>query len=383
MIYTVYINLADNPLKYPPNKQMQRAADVAQKIRVESGNEKMNLAVITPQPSKCSTNTCLVSNQEYLVYRSTSSGQISVDMSQSPGTFSIEWFNPATGQVSDGGVTTGGQNRSFTPPFASDVVLYLKSAAIPSTNPSPSSTPAISPLPSPSGSLPSPVVAYNFDQGSGTTLTDFSGNNFHATINNASWTTSGKYNSALIFNGTNSYTTVSDPGNSLLDFPSGSNITLTAWVYPTSFSSSTGYSTVIAKGGTENSDLANYYLQYANSGLLAFCYRDANNSSWVCYETSSSPLVLNSWQHLALTYTFSNAASLKFYYNGNLLAGSWGGANGNLSPAISNEPLWIGADNFAGGAAVDEPVNSIIDQVRVYSRALSQTEIQNDMTTPI
>ena len=46
MIYTVYINLADNPLKYPPNKQMQRAADVAQKIRVESGNEKMNLAVI-------------------------------------------------------------------------------------------------------------------------------------------------------------------------------------------------------------------------------------------------------------------------------------------------------------------------------------------------
>jgi 4-amino-4-deoxy-L-arabinose transferase-like glycosyltransferase len=46
LIVLVYANLANSPLKYHPNRQLQRSIEVSQKIIEESGNEKFNLAVI-------------------------------------------------------------------------------------------------------------------------------------------------------------------------------------------------------------------------------------------------------------------------------------------------------------------------------------------------
>ncbi len=42
----VFANLAVNPLIYPPNRQMQRAESVAERIRAEARGERFNLAVI-------------------------------------------------------------------------------------------------------------------------------------------------------------------------------------------------------------------------------------------------------------------------------------------------------------------------------------------------
>jgi len=42
----VFVNLASNPLKYPPNRQMQRTQEIANKIRDEADGERLNLAVI-------------------------------------------------------------------------------------------------------------------------------------------------------------------------------------------------------------------------------------------------------------------------------------------------------------------------------------------------
>ena len=42
----VFVNLQNSPLKYPPNRQMQRSIEVAEKIEQEAGKEKFNLAVI-------------------------------------------------------------------------------------------------------------------------------------------------------------------------------------------------------------------------------------------------------------------------------------------------------------------------------------------------
>ena len=45
-IYAITTNLVGNPLKYPPNRQMQRAIEVAEKIKGEARGQKFNLAVI-------------------------------------------------------------------------------------------------------------------------------------------------------------------------------------------------------------------------------------------------------------------------------------------------------------------------------------------------
>jgi 4-amino-4-deoxy-L-arabinose transferase-like glycosyltransferase len=42
----VFANLKNSPLKYPPNRQMQRSEEVAERIIKEAGDEKFNLAVI-------------------------------------------------------------------------------------------------------------------------------------------------------------------------------------------------------------------------------------------------------------------------------------------------------------------------------------------------
>ena len=54
------------------------------------------------------------------------------------------------------------------------------------------------------------MAAYAFDEGSGTTVADASGNGNTGTIANATWATTGKYGKALPFNGTSARVTIPD-----------------------------------------------------------------------------------------------------------------------------------------------------------------------------
>jgi hypothetical protein len=89
---------------------------------------RMNLAAMTPSSSSsnCSTTYCLRNpGNEYLVYQP-NSGSFRVDLQS--GNYSYEWFNPVAGTVASSGAINQSMsgNRSFTPPFSNDAVLYLK-----------------------------------------------------------------------------------------------------------------------------------------------------------------------------------------------------------------------------------------------------------------
>ncbi len=87
----------------------------------------INLADMIPSSSAsdCSTTYCLRNpGAAYLVYQPTSSMSFTVNLIA--GTYNYEWFNPATGLVVNTGSTTvDGGNKSFTPSFSGDAVLYL------------------------------------------------------------------------------------------------------------------------------------------------------------------------------------------------------------------------------------------------------------------
>src|ERR1700738_2110225 len=55
------------------------------------------------------------------------------------------------------------------------------------------------------------VAAYAFDEGSGTTVKDWSGNSLTGTIVAATWISGGIYGNALSFNGTSSYIDLGNP----------------------------------------------------------------------------------------------------------------------------------------------------------------------------
>lgn len=94
---------------------------------------RMNLISMTPRGDLASTEYCLASptsrGAEYLVY-APSGGKVTVDLSATQQELTVEWLNPSTGIVTMGIKTTGGGNRSFTPPFSGDSVLYIKDASI-------------------------------------------------------------------------------------------------------------------------------------------------------------------------------------------------------------------------------------------------------------
>src|SRR5689334_4339828 len=92
------------------------------------------------------------------------------------------------------------------------------------------------------------VAAYGFDEGSGTTATDASGNGNTGTISNATWAATGKFGKALQFNGTNARVTI--PNTAALQL--SAKLTLEAWVNPSSVTSK--WRDVIYKGND------NYYL---------------------------------------------------------------------------------------------------------------------------
>jgi hypothetical protein len=82
-------------------------------------------------------------------------------------------------------------------------------------------------------------------------------------------------------------------------------------------------------------------------------------------------LAANGWTHLAASY---DGATLRLYVNGVQVASR---AQTGAIVATTN-PLRIGGNGVWG-----EYFQGRIDEVRIYNRALSQSEIQSDMNTPL
>jgi hypothetical protein len=203
------------------------------------------------------------------------------------------------------------------------------------------------------------VAAYGFDEGAGSAAMDASGNGNNGSLTGTTWVATGKFGAALSFNGTSSLVTV--PDSASLDLTNG--MTVEAWVRPTS---SSGWHTILLKEST---------------GTFAYALYSHNNSnrpaSYITVEATerfingSVALQLNTWTHVATTYDGSN---LRIYINGVLR----GTRSGTGAMAVSAAPLRIGGNAISG-----EYFSGLIDEVRVYNRALTATEIQSDVKTPV
>src|SRR6476469_6385078 len=75
---------------------------------------------------------------------------------------------------------------------------------------------------------PGLVAAYAFDEGTGPTTADSSGNGLTGTINGATWTSAGKFGNALSFDGA-SYVDLGNPTALKLT----GSMTWSAWVFAT------------------------------------------------------------------------------------------------------------------------------------------------------
>ena len=202
------------------------------------------------------------------------------------------------------------------------------------------------------------VGYWKFDEGSGTTANDSSGNGNTGTLVSSPVWTNGIYGKALNFAG-NSYV---DAGNSSSTNPS--TITIAAWV-KLNDTSPTSYSRIIERGGwASDHKTESYYMYQAQSTTNIGC--EFTNASSKQIDLQVSSLNLNQWYHVACTY---DGSSGKLYLNG-VLRYSWDlGIIGNLQTTI--HPVRIGADSNGG-----EKFNGTIDEVQVWNRSLASDEIK-------
>ena len=207
------------------------------------------------------------------------------------------------------------------------------------------------------------VAAFGFNESSGSTAQDSSGNSLAGTITNATRTASGKFGGALTFNGTNSWVTVNS--SSLLNLTTG--MTLEAWVYPTALGSA--WRNILIKERTAGE----VYNLYANTDMsipsVYVIRAAATNTPLDARGTQQLPL--NTWTHLAATYDNS---TLRLYVNGVQV-----GTRAAAGPLITS----TGVLRIGGNSVWGEFFAGRIDEVRIYNRPLSQVEIQADMTRQI
>ena len=202
------------------------------------------------------------------------------------------------------------------------------------------------------------IAGFHCDEGAGSTILDTTTNGHVGTLNGATWTASGKYGGALVFNGSSNWVTI--PDHPSLDLTNGA--TVMAWVYPAALS---GYRTIAMK---ETPGGAAYYL-YSAPGDLAM---GGGGFGGGYHEISGGAVIpLNTWTHIATTY---NGTIFRVYRNGIEVATlSYSGAFDT-----SGSPFRIG-----GNSIWNEWWQGRIDEVRVYNRALTATEINTAKNTAL
>jgi len=216
------------------------------------------------------------------------------------------------------------------------------------------------------------VLALGFEDGSGTTATDSSGNSNTGTlINTPNWVTTGRFGKALLFNGINQYVRVTDTNSLRLT----QSFTLSAWVQPSA--SLANFRAVIYKdGGSVGAPYSLYGVISSFGSCTAGGYtgivnvNGASSPPGGLSACSSLPLQTGVWTHIAVTYD-NATGQLKLYRMGVLVQTTL--ASGYMEPSTVGSPL----DLRIGGSEFGENWQGLIDEVRVYNKALPITAASN------
>lgn len=219
------------------------------------------------------------------------------------------------------------------------------------------------------------LAYYNFENGSGTTVTDLvnAKNGIMLSMDGATdWVTSGStcgnqvlnqsapVGTALDFDGTN------DMVNTNFIMPSTSTFSIESWVYPRS----TNYDRIVSN-----------YSSAVNGSIILDSYNATDNGRGIrfnVYGTSNAlysvgaanALTLNAWNHVAATF---NNGTMVIYVNGfEVVTGT---APFTSIPQIASSFVF-GEDKVVGTA---EYLNGKMDEVRFWNKSLSQSEIMAGM----
>jgi len=191
------------------------------------------------------------------------------------------------------------------------------------------------------------IAHWKLDEGLGTSAQDSSGNgNTGTLVNGPVWTT-GKINGALSFDGTDDYV------QSVSSIPiSGSSArTVSVWFKLNNTLSS--YASIVRWGTDSDTQL---FEMLVSSGLVAHWWGGGNSAG-------GGSVTASQWYHGVMLY---NGTTVMLYLNGIKVVEATDTINTASSVLTIGRKLYVDHVYFPG----------TIDDVRIYSRALNQSEVQ-------
>jgi len=207
---------------------------------------------------------------------------------------------------------------------------------------------------------------YTFDEGTGTTTADVSGNGNTGTITTATFSNDvpskprfkvRDFGTSLTFN--SSSNPIQVPDASSLRFGAAQNFTITAWIKPTG--NTIRY--FIRKGGGATL----YALRVEGNNLFSALIGDGS----VTTVTSTTKVNNNEWSHVAATFDRTGVVTL--YLNGLAVKTGTISTVGNTD---TSAVLTLG-----GYAGITEIFIGSLDEVMLFGRLLSQSEIKELYTS--
>jgi hypothetical protein len=194
---------------------------------------------------------------------------------------------------------------------------------------------------------------WRFNEGSGTTASDSSPNSLHGFLTNGTSWAIGAFQTAASFDGVNDSVVI--PDNPALRL--SNNMTIALWVFKSSENSD--WVRYFGKGGATT---RNYGLwdEAGPAGRVLFQCMTSPTTYLGMFSTLQVPIGI--WTHIAFTWHGSTGT---IYINGEL----------DVSAALTGTPVTSSDSATAAYAGYHGYLNGGVDEVALYSRALSAPEV--------
>ncbi len=208
-----------------------------------------------------------------------------------------------------------------------------------------------------------PVGHWRFEEKSGTTANDVSGNGYSGTLTNSPTWVSGKFGSGVNTNSASAYVNIGDPVSGDLDFNTTDDFTVSAWIRTSSSLPNNGEIMYKGFGGSD----PGYRLRLASTTGYFNC-EIADNAAGTTQLSSGGPALNDGQWHYVACVLSGSGTQLTAYVDGiakNAVADSEG-------PLLSAKNLEIGRNSATSYFPGD------IDDVRIYRYARTPAQVAWD-----
>lgn len=213
------------------------------------------------------------------------------------------------------------------------------------------------------------VAAYAFNEGTNAVTADASGHELTGTLTNGAGWGAGKYGAAVSLDGVDDYVALGNPAGLQLT----GSMTVSAWINSTSFPGDDA--AIVSKRGLETEG-GYQFDTTVDTGPRTIGFKLNNGAGGNMFRYGVTAMTAGVWYHVAGVY---NAATgtMNVYLNGQLDNGAFVGT-ADTTQKNSGQNVKIGQRASGGFGFI-----GLLDDVRIYDRALTQAEIQTDMNTPL